>query len=155
MNAVELAPIVKTLDVTCTPDRAFRAFTAEIAAWWPLHSHSRAPAGRRAVGLSVEPRVGGRVFETLDDGRELDWGEVLAWQPGALFELSWQLGNPPERATRVSVRFEPSGDEGCRVTLIHSDWERLGEAAAERRSSYDSGWAGVFEEAFGGYANAA
>ncbi len=154
MNAVELAPIVKTLDVGRPPGAAFRAFAEEIGAWWPLATHSRArdDEGERAVGVTIEPRAGGRIFETLEDGRELDWGEVLAWEPGARLELSWRLGLPADRATHVAVRFEPTGANGCRVTLTHSQWDRLGEAGMARRESYDQGWVNVFERCYGGYA---
>lgn len=153
MNAVELAPIVKTLELRQSPERAFRAFAHEIAAWWPVRTHSRArdAAGERTVDVTVEPRIGGRVFETLQDGRELDWGEVLDWQPGARLELSWRLGLPADQATRVAVDFQPLSEGGCRVVLTHSDWERVGADAAGRRDSYDGGWVAVFEHGFGGY----
>lgn len=153
MSTFELAPVVKRLDLACAPDLAFDAFTAAIGAWWPLDTHSRArPAeGERPVAVTIEPRTGGRVFETLADGRDLEWGAVLDWEPGARLALSWQLGLPPP-ATRVEVRFEPRDGAGCRVTLTHGDWERLGDAGAARRQDYDQGWVGVFEHGFGVYA---
>lgn len=98
----------------------------------------------------IEPRVGGRIYETLEDGEELDWGEVLAWQPGRLFRMRWQLGRP--QATEVSVRFDALGDASCRVTLTHDKWENLGDAAAEARAGYDGGWAAVFEKGYGEFA---
>jgi uncharacterized protein YndB with AHSA1/START domain len=154
MNAVETAPIVKTLEINKSAGRAFQIFTEEIGAWWPVSTHSRArqDQGDRTEAVTIEPRVGGRIFETLQDGRELDWGEVLAWEPGALVEFSWQLGHPAERSTQVAVRFEPIGDQACRLTLTHSGWERLGSDGAGRRESYHSGWEEVFGRCFGGYA---
>ena len=151
MTTVDLAPIVKTLVVSVPPARAFDAFAREMGRWWPLHSHSRADRdrGERAVDVGVEGRVGGRVFEILEDGRELDWGEVLVWEPGARFEFSWHLGSPPEQATRVALEFEPLEGDGCRVVLTHSEWERLGEAGVSRRAGYDSGWDVVFGTGYG------
>lgn len=153
MNAVEIAPIVKVLEVRQPPDRTFRAFAQEIGAWWPLDTHSlaRSAEGERVVGVTIEPRAGGRVFETLEDGRELDWGEVLTWEPGRRIALSWRLREPPERATRVTVDFEALSGGGCRVTLTHGDWQRLGSDAAARRGSYDNGWVTVLENGFGAY----
>ena len=157
MTTVEIAPIVKTLEISRPPGQAFRAFTEEIGAWWPVSTHSRArqEQGERTVAVTIEPRVGGRIFETLDDGRELDWGEVLAWEPGALLEFSWQLGHPAEHSTRVAVQFEPMGDRACRVTLTHSGWERLGAEGAGRRESYHGGWDEVFGRCFGRHVGAA
>ncbi|MEQ8857462.1 MAG: SRPBCC domain-containing protein [Pseudomonadales bacterium] len=127
-----------------------------MGAWWPLATHTRArdADGERSVDVTVEPRVGGRIFETLADGRELDWGEVLVWTPGNVVELAWRLGLPADQATRVAVRFDPLGSDGCRVTLTHSDWERLGEAGIQRREGYASGWATVFESCYADHVGA-
>ena len=84
MSVVELAPVVKSIDVRRSAADAFRVFTEEISAWWPLQSHTRAKTaeGQRTVRVMIEPRVGGRVYETLATGEELDWGEVREWSPG-------------------------------------------------------------------------
>ncbi|MSP48713.1 MAG: hypothetical protein EXQ95_05230 [Alphaproteobacteria bacterium] len=76
MSVVEIAPVVKSIEVARSAADAFRLFTAGIGKWWPLETHTRAKstAGEKTVGFNVEPRVGGRVCETLNDGRELDWG---------------------------------------------------------------------------------
>lgn len=151
MSVVEIAPIVKTIDVRRSAADAFRIFTAEIAAWWPLESHTRAKtaAGEKTVNVIIEPRVGGRVYETLNDGRELEWGDVRAWEPGKHFAMGWRLGRPIEQTTDVSVRFEPLSEQSCRVTLTHENWERMGEEAAKLREGYNNGWVRVFEQGFG------
>lgn len=154
MNAVEIAPIVKTIEVRRSAGEAFRLFTERIGEWWPTETHSRAKSaeGEKTEQATIEPRVGGRVFETLNDGRELDWGEVTAWEPGERFAMAWRMGRPPEEATDVTVRFEALGEEACRVTLTHEHWERLGEEGPKMRDGYDQGWGAVFEEGFGGFA---
>jgi hypothetical protein len=151
--AVDLGPVVKTIDVRRSAADAFRIFTEETAAWWPLESHTRALSakGQTTVSITVEPRVGGRVYETLQDGVELDWGVVHAFEPGRLFAMEWRLGRP--QGGEVTVRFEPLTDKSCRVTLTHEHWDRMGDDAAKLRTSYSNGWGKVFEERFGGYAN--
>jgi len=42
MSVVELAPIVKSVDVRRSAADAFRIFTEEVTAWWPMKTHSRA-----------------------------------------------------------------------------------------------------------------
>jgi hypothetical protein len=154
MSVVEIAPIVKTIDVRRSAADAFRIFTAEMSAWWPLATHTRANTAEGEVtsGVTIEPRVGGRVFETLSDGRELDWGEVARFEPHALFAMNWIMGRPEAQSTLVTVRFEPLTDASCRVTLTHEHWERMGEHGAKLRESYNNGWVGVFENGFGAYA---
>lgn len=157
MSVVELAPVVKTINVRRSAADAFRIFTEEISAWWPLATHTRAKSadGEVTVRVTVEPRVGGRVYETLHDGRELEWGEVSAFEPGSLFALKWRLGRPAEQSTDVSVRFEPLSTDHCRVTLTHENWERMGEEAQKLRDAYNGGWVTVFEKGFGGRAGLA
>lgn len=151
MSVIEIAPVVKTIDVKRSAADAFRLFTDEISSWWPMHTHSRAKdaAGEKTVRVTIEPHVGGRVFETLQDGRELDWGDVSAYEPGVLFGVNWRMGRPEAQTTQWSVRFESLSDASCRVTLTHENWERMGEEAAKMRDAYNNGWAAVFEQGFG------
>lgn len=154
MSVVELAPVVKTIDVRRSAIDAFHIFTDQITAWWPLETRTRAKtaAGERTVKVTIEPRLGGRIYETLNDGRELEWGEVAAYEPGALFAMKWRLGRPVEETTDVIVRFEPLSGENCRVTLTHENWERMGSEAEKLRDAYNNGWVDVFENRFGDFA---
>ena len=157
VEVVEITPVVKSIVVHRSAGDAFRLFTDKIGAWWPVQTHTLAQhdKGQRTVRVTVEPRVGGRVFETLQDDRELEWGTVLAYEPGRLFTMEWRLGRPPEHATEVSVEFEPRDRNSCRVTLTHSNWECMGDDAEKMRDAYASGWVTVFEERFGNYAGRA
>lgn len=150
ITVVEIAPVVKSIEVSRSAADAFRIFAAEIGAWWPKATHSLADAaaGETSRTVTIEPRVGGRVFETLADGRELDWGEVLKFEPGAALRLAWRLGRPAAQETYVHVRFEPLGPSRCRVTLTHEGWERLGAEGPAMRDGYNSGWVEVFETCY-------
>ncbi|MGD2132819.1 MAG: hypothetical protein PVI23_08505 [Maricaulaceae bacterium] len=154
MSAVELGPIVKSIDVRRSAADAFALFTNDIGKWWPIKTHSRAKdaAGEKTVDVTFEPRVGGRIFETLNTGETRDWGEVLAYEPGVRALFSFEMGRPKEKSGEVEVRFEPLDDASCRVVLTHAHWERLGEEAQDMRAAYAGGWVHVFEECFGDYA---
>lgn len=154
MSVIELAPVVKTLELKRSADDAFRIYVHEASKWWPLESHALSPEnGTKAIDHIVEPRVGGRVYEVAEDGRQFDWGEVLAYEPGRRFAMTWQLGQPRAQSGDVDVAFEPTGPNSCRVMLTHSGWERMGEKAQQMRQGYDMGWASVFGERFANYAN--
>lgn len=154
MTIVDLSPIVKSIEVRRSAADAFRIFTEEISAWWPVASHSRArdAAGEKTVKVTVEPRVGGRLYETLNTGEERDWGEVLFYEPSRRIAFSFQMGRPKEKSGEVEVRFDPIDDASCRVTLTHAHWERLGDKAAEFRSRFVGGWEFVFVDSFGTFA---
>jgi len=138
-------PIVKTIDVPCSPEQAFEVFVTGIGDWWPLKGHSAsAGAGKAAQTVTIEPRVGGAMFETMHDGSIDTWGEVLVFEPGHKLATSWHPGNNKDAPTRVEVSFTPRPNGHCRVTLTHSGWEAWADRADDMRSTYNGGWDMVF-----------
>ena len=89
------------------------------------------------LAVTIEPRPGGRIYERTPAGEEHDWGEVA--RVGAAHRLAyrWHLRQDREDATRVEISFAPAGD-GTAVTIVHSDWQRLGQ-----RERNERGWAGL------------
>ncbi len=143
-------PIVKTIEVARPLDEAFHLFTAEMARWWPLASHSVGGADARWCGL--EGRVGGRVYERTKTGDEHIWGTVTAWKPPHSVTFTWHPGQAPAPATEVTLRFDTIAGAVTRVTLEHRGWEALGARAAKVHGSYVQGWDVVLAECFGGLA---
>ena len=145
-------PIVKQLTIAKPVDQVFRMFTAEIARWWPLKGYS---VGREAAKFcAIEPRVGGRVFERLEQGAECDWGTVLVWDPPRTFACSWHPSHPEhpiETAQRVEVRFIAESPALTRVELAHTGWEANAEGQ-KMRDAYNGGWVQVFEVCFKNFA---
>jgi uncharacterized protein YndB with AHSA1/START domain len=142
-------PVVKTVTVRAVPTRAFALFADDLARWWPLAQFHTGPD---PVDCTIEPRVGGRVFERAEDGHETPWGTVLAYDPPHRLAFSWIVGLSAEQEQLIEVRFMAE-DRGTRVELTHSGWERLGDATVSLRERYDHGWATVFERCFADYAN--
>jgi uncharacterized protein YndB with AHSA1/START domain len=152
MNVANLPvpPVVRSVTVRVAPALAFEFFARDLARWWPL-AHFR--AGVDPVACTLEPRVGGRVFERAASGEETDWGTVLAYEPPYRLAFSWTVGVAPEQAQTIEVRFT-AAQGGTRVELTHSGWEKLGEAAAQFRDMYENGWVTVLDRCFVEYANA-
>ncbi len=157
MEKDDLAAVVKAITIGRSASEAFEIFVKEIAAWWPLHTHSiAAEKGDPApTSVAIEPFVGGRIYETGVDGRTCDWGKVLEFEAGKHLRILWQLGRPEAFATEIIVRFEPLGEESCRIVLVHEYWERLGERASEVRKGYESGWDIVFGKLYASRADKA
>lgn len=150
-EASPIEPLRKSIIVRLDAMAAFRLFTEEIAAWWPLASHS--VGGDQAVACAFEPRVGGRIVETLRSGDEHVWGKVGVWQPPYRLVFSWHPGRGADTAQEIELRFSPD-EGGTRVELEHRGWERLGSRAAEVRQNYDKGWEIVLIEKFAAAARA-
>lgn len=136
-NQTRLAPLSKSTEVELSPDAAFRRFTDEIAAWWPLKTHS--VGEDKAETVVFEGRSGGRIYERTHDGGIHVWGTVIAYEPPDRVVFTWHPGREPDTAQEVEVRFQPA-ERGTRVELEHRRWELFGDEAESMRSRYDSGW---------------
>ena len=142
-----LAPLVKTVEVGCSVERAFEVFTEGIDSWWPAdEGHSL--GADKVETVVFEPRHGGRLLERWKTGEEHVWGSVSVWEPPRRLAFSW-LPNPESGGeTEIEVTFEASGD-ATKVTLEHRGWQRAFPDTEKRRRNYDTGWEftlGCFEK---------
>jgi uncharacterized protein YndB with AHSA1/START domain len=112
--------------VKVPPSEAFRVFTEEINQWWRHGKKYR--IGKDRSILAIEPKVGGRLFETFHTGsgeRVLQTGTVLAYEPPTRLVLEWRaVAFKPGERTLVEVLFAPS-PSGTLVTVTHSGWASI------------------------------
>jgi uncharacterized protein YndB with AHSA1/START domain len=141
----------KEIVVRCSIGRAFEVFTAGIDSWWPRESHSVSTSD--CVAVALEPRAGGRVFETARDGSEHEWGRVTTWEPPSLLAFTWHPGRDASTAGEVIVRFAAI-DAGTRVTLEHRGFEKMDDPHGAFES-YTTGWGLVVGERYRAAAGAA
>jgi hypothetical protein len=116
----ENAPIQQSVHVDCPIEDAFRLFTDGFGEWWPLASHSITE--EESASCTIEPWVGGRVFERTRSGEEHRWGFVTVWEPPSRVEFTWNPGLRRNDNQTVTVEFLVEAD-GTRVTLTHSGWQ--------------------------------
>jgi uncharacterized protein YndB with AHSA1/START domain len=149
-----IAPIIRSVAVKASPQRAFEAFTTQMGQWWP-REHSI--AAKPAETVVVEPHVGGKWFERDADGTETQWGKVLAWDPPDRVTLAWQIGADwaydPDLITDVEMSFIDQGDGTTLVTLAHRKLERVGAGAQSLADQLGGGWPRVLQN-FADYAAA-
>ncbi len=128
--------VVVALRVKATPERAFEAFTREIALWWrPNRMFQFTP---RSPGvLAFEPGVGGRFTETLPSGKVFEIGRIRVWDPPNRLVFGWRQATfQPSQDTEVEVSFQPAGDE-TRVTVEHRGWETVPQEHVARHTFPD------------------
>lgn len=123
-------PVVRATWVPRTPDDAFRIFTEQIGAWWPLPTHGI--FGDESGSVVFD---GDRVVERSISGDESVWAEVRVWEPPARLVLHWHPGREHDDASEVEIHFHADAD-GTRVVLEHRGWEAFGADAVGRRRSY-------------------
>ena len=113
--------------VEVEPEHAFRVFTEQIDVWWRRGPNYRI-AGKGRSLLHLEPRVGGRLFESFesDSGpKVVDTGTITVWEPPSKLVFEWRAVNfAPGEKTEVHVQFEAK-PSGTLVTVKHRGWSKL------------------------------
>jgi hypothetical protein len=148
-RTIQPAPVRRSVDVKVSQKRAFEVFTGSIAAWWPRSHHI---GGAELKSITIEPREGGRWYETGEDGVETEWGKVLVWDPYGRLVLAWQITAEfkydPSLTTEVELLFTPVAERETRVDLEHRNLERFGDKAEQVRSQVGApnGWTKVLDE---------
>ncbi|HEV2456995.1 MAG TPA: SRPBCC domain-containing protein [Ktedonobacterales bacterium] len=144
MSVPSRESVSATVEVALDPATAFAVFTEEIGRWWrpgPINWNDP----RKAVGIRIEPGVGGRWIEVYDAAKDegFECGRITVWEPGVRFAFLYRDAGHAIDDTGVEVRFESIGG-GTRVTLEHSGWERLdAERASPSRETKRWGWANI------------
>jgi uncharacterized protein YndB with AHSA1/START domain len=137
VTALRRPPVRQSTLVRSDRRHTFDTFVTTIGIWWPVSPFS---AGTdRVRDVTLEARAGGRVYETWDDGTEVDWGELLAWQPPERFVMTWNIFSV---ATEVELTFVELGPALTRVAVEHRGWERLSDEQLAADCALPGGYAG-------------
>lgn len=126
--------IVKSVILSCAPERAFVLFTEEAGLWWPAaRRHSK------DANSIIRMEAGGRFYERSGDGHEVELGIVRQFEPARCVVLDWYPGTGPEAPTRVEIIFEAI-DEGTKVTVRHDRGAADVSVFEGNAPAYDRSW---------------
>ena len=129
-------PIRRSVRVRCSIERAFELFSSDIDRWWPA-SHKK--SGAR---MCLEMKTGGRFFQRLESGEELELGTVLRWEPPHRLTYTWLPGSLA-KPTEVDVLFTSDGAETL-VEVTHSEGRsELGPEWPKRAEIFERAWSEV------------
>jgi uncharacterized protein YndB with AHSA1/START domain len=117
-----------TVLVRVPPSVAFRVFTEEIDKWWRRGLKYRVAGKRRGI-IHLEPKLGGRLFESFDTAagrtKVIETGTVTLWQPPERLVFEWRAVNfAKSERTEVEVCFAPTAS-GTQVTVTHRGWSKI------------------------------
>lgn len=127
--------LVTRRTIRASPARLFEAWTQpeQLRAWW-------GPRPVTCSGAEVNLRVGGRyrIANRMPDGETLVIeGEFQVVEAPHKLVYTWRVGD--DEASRVTVRFEPHGEE-TEVIVVH---EQIPNETV--RDSHEGGWNGCLE----------
>lgn len=118
MSGEPTSPITFEYPLRCGAEHAFATYTGRIGEWWDPRYSANAET---LEAVTIEPRVGGRVYAIHSDLGEHDWGEVKAWEPGRRVVHTFSLAQDPQHPSEVAVEFVPDA-AGCTVRFAHGGW---------------------------------
>jgi uncharacterized protein YndB with AHSA1/START domain len=80
--------------------------------------------------MAMEPRLGGRVFESWHDDagveRVREIGRVQVWEPPRRLVFSWRAANfAPGESTEVEVLFARTASGHTQVSVEHRGWAAI------------------------------
>ena len=137
---MNVEPLRLTFRIDCAPAHAFAVWTTRLSTWWPK---GHTTSGDPDAVVTLEPRLGGRIYERTRDGTEVDWGEITMWEPPHRFAYLWHIGRARHDATDVEVSFVDADDGATELRIVHSGWERLGAQGQAWREANTAGWAAM------------
>ncbi|HWM07394.1 MAG TPA: SRPBCC domain-containing protein [Actinophytocola sp.] len=132
-----IEPLRLSFEVACSQRHAFEVWTRRIDLWWPA---DHTATGEEGLRITLEPRIGGRIFQRDPAGVEIDWGEVTEFGPPEVLGYRWHLRRDKADATDVRIRFVPMDPARTRVDIEHQGWERLGADGPVWRDRNHQGW---------------
>jgi uncharacterized protein YndB with AHSA1/START domain len=140
---VRIPPIIKSIRVRATPERAFKVFTTNVIRWWPPdYTIGTSPM----KDIVLEPRDEGRWYEIGEDGSQCQWGDVLVWNPPTRLLLAWRIRLDwtfdPSLLTEIEITFNRLDTGETEVRIEHSKFENLGDDAGRALEIFD-GWSSV------------
>jgi hypothetical protein len=114
-------PVRQSVVVRSDRRHTFGTFVSTIGIWWPVTPFS---AGRdRVRDVTFEQRQGGRVYETWQDGTEIEWGELLMIGPFANSQQDGAMGIFTTRAAAEEfVRGDPFVLHGVVQSWTIREW---------------------------------
>jgi uncharacterized protein YndB with AHSA1/START domain len=137
VTALRRPPVRQSVLVRSSRAHTFETFVSEMGTWWPVNPFS---AGKdRVRDVTVERRIGGRVFESWADGTQVTWGELLAWEPPQRFVMTWAIISA---LTEVELTFAELGPALTKVSVVHSGWEKLSDEQLAEDCALPGGYLG-------------
>jgi Activator of Hsp90 ATPase homolog 1-like protein len=114
----------------CDAEHAFSTYAERIGEWWDPRFSADAET---LETVTIEPRVGGRVFASHGNDGIYDWGVVTVWEPGSRLVHTFTLAQDAAHASEVAVEFLDGEGGGATMRFAHGGWN---EANAETRKKF-------------------
>jgi uncharacterized protein YndB with AHSA1/START domain len=131
--------------IAADQQRVWRALVADISRWWPTSFN----VGGESARMTIEPRVGGRMFEDWGQDRGVLWSTIILFDPPHRIEFAGHLtpsfGGPATSMIQIAL-----AAEGKETVLSLTD-SVFGRVAKSTIASLGEGWKMLFADSLKQY----
>jgi uncharacterized protein YndB with AHSA1/START domain len=144
---IRAVDIEMEIPISASKVEVWDALIHDITLWWPKQAFMT-----KAEKFSLEPYVGGRVFEDCGDGTGGIWWYIHAIESEEYLVLTGHIwpGNGGPATSIAKLSLESRGPE----TILRIHDSMFGRLTDERVASVKFGWEGLFAKSFKPFAEA-
>lgn len=135
------ASVKLEIEINAPRDKVFDAITRNLNSWWPKELHIFGEGSK----MSFDPKPGGNMVETSEDGGGIVWGTVLTIIPPQSMQAVGHV-LPPWGGPCVSYVDYSLEEKDDGTTLLKFTDYLVGEFSDKMLSSLDGGWKLAFEQ---------
>jgi uncharacterized protein YndB with AHSA1/START domain len=129
MNFID---IEQKIFIEAKREKVFEALTTNVSNWWgrPFIINEQ------TTNIILEPKIGGRFFESWEKEQGYKWGEVTYLKNNEILEITGPFGKRDALFGKVCFTLE-NHKTGTNILLSH---QMFGQVDEETKKGYSSGW---------------
>ncbi len=132
------ANVVITLDIAAPLAKTWETMIGDIGLWW----RKDFLICENSLGMHLEPRIGGLLFEKTEDGGGFAWGNIISFQPnkhlGYVAQIVPPWGGPAQSVVQLAL--EPGADDPENATRLTLTDSIIGHVTDDLMGCLDDGW---------------
>ena len=138
--------ILLKISINAGMDHVWDCLINDVSLWWRKDFYTNSKTKR----MTIEPKVGGRMYEDYGNDEGLLWATVIVLESPHLIEFKGHLtprfGGPAMSFLRLSLK------ESGNSTVMTLEDTVFGAVSGKTRDDLMSGWKLLYEDAFKKYA---
>ena len=137
------ANVAITMEIKASIAQTWSAMIDDIGLWW----RKDFLVCEGSLGMRLEPRIGGKMYEALEGDGGFVWGNVISFQPNKHLAYVAQVvppwGGPAQSVVQIALESNSSSSKSTTLTLTDS---LIGHVTEELLSCLDEGWRQLYGE---------
>ena len=138
------ANVIVPIEIAAPVAQTWQPMITEIGQWW----RKDFLVCEGSLGMNLEPRIGGLLFEKLEGDGGFAWGHVISFQPNKHLAYVAQIvppwGGPAQSVVQIAL--EPGKEDPESATVLTLTDSLIGHMNDELLSCLDDGWRQLYGE---------